>query len=536
MLKRRRKLTTPVHFPLTLDANELFTPTENESKKGSYHLTGVVLHSGTAMGGHYRCYVHTVDPVTGASLWVDCNDANVTPLTDEDVSKMLAPPQSNDGSVVGKGSFVHDNVYMLLYKEVQDASAAAFEELKQLLSASVVEEIERENASFAERIRLQEIKAQVVDLTVRVHLIDTPVENSTVSVQVDLYQQTTLSAALAQVHALLVSSNKLDAAVYPIPHCRLRKYGKRSNTILGESFEGREDTVTLQDISLHGTATLGLEVRTSEEPAFVEFNPFDMNLTFSVWSAESEVVKKDVLVPGREASTVSALREAIAQVLQVAANCVVLIHDDPAQPIELLSVDTNALVAQHQIYPGDNSIVVEVLPHETFASVAYPLLENKRKQAVIYYNNPLTSANSAETADEQTAEKTDAAPASAANRDGIYSNSIEVSLDLTLAAVKALIAPTLNIADLNAFFCKRSGAASAPQLKDENKTLKELAFVSHSVLHLQVILIIFCYLVFYISPPACVVSMRLRNFCHHCFSFINFFFYGCFSFSDGSWL
>jgi len=477
-----------VHFPVTLDANELFQPTEQGSKGTTYRLTGVVLHAGTAMGGHYRSYLHTVDATSNTPVWVDCNDANVTVLSDEDVQRMLSPETTTDSTfVAGKGSFVHDNVYMLLYKAVESTPVASLEELKQLVSGSIKEEIERENASFAERFRLQEIRAQVVDLTVRVHAIGAAVDASTTTAQMDLLQHTTLADALVKVHALLVSENKLHDDVYPLANCRLRKYGKRNTTILGESFEGREGTTTLQAIGLSGSATLGLEVRASTDAEFVEFNPYDMHLSVSLWAGEGvQGEKKDLLVPGREASTVGALRAAVAQALSAAPECVVLVHDDPAQPIALLSSDEEVLVAQHQIYPGDNSVIVEVLPDAAFVSVAFGILEGKRSRAVIYYNNPLLRSETADTPAEASEIDTAAAPASSANRDSTYTFSLEVSVDLTLSAVKALIAPTLGITDANSFYCKRSGAASAPQLKDENKTLKELAIVSHSVLHLQV--------------------------------------------------
>jgi hypothetical protein len=71
---------------------------------------------------------------------------------------------------------------------------------------------------------------------------------------------------------------------------------------------------------------------------------------------------------------------------------------------------------------------------------------------------------------------------------------------MTLAAFKAQVATALGISDPNTFFCKRNGAASAPQLKDEGKTLRELAFVNHSVIHLQVS---YCATILLLLPKKC---------------------------------
>ena len=77
--------------------------------------------------------------------------------------------------------------------------------------------------------------------------------------------------------------------------------------------------------------------------------------------------------------------------------------------------------------------------------------------------------------------------ASDAQRGSDYPFSIQVSLDISLAQFKVQVAAALDIADPGSFLCKRSSANGAPQLKDETKSLRDLAFVNHSVVHLQVL-------------------------------------------------
>lgn len=506
-----------MHFPSTLETSELFSAPADGSKFGTYRLTGVVLHSGTAMGGHYRCYVNTAASApagdsAGAGMWVDCNDATVTTLSTEEVEHMLAAPVSESDAVVsgGKASYVHDNVYMLVYKSVDaDASNATADALKQSISASVRAEIEAENASYAVRFRLQELRGQLVDLRVNLHFTHEAAEganakiNKRESVQLDLLKTTTLDGALQQAYHQLTASNKLDGTAYPLTQCRLRKYGKKTQSSLGETFGGRE-TVTFEDLGLTSSVTLALEARSSTDAEFTEFNPSDMNITFTVWTASAEGATADVtattisathnvLVLGREGATVGALRAAVAQVLGgVDAARVVLIHNDASSALEILNSDANTLISQ-QVFPGDNTLVVEIAPEgvENHTSAAFPALEAARNRAILYFNKPLqqatsTGTNGASEAAETGSAESQAVSSESGSKDGTYCHSVEVSLDITLAAFKALVAPMLDISDPGSFFCKRSGAASAPQLKDESKTLKELAFVTHSVVHLQV--------------------------------------------------
>jgi hypothetical protein len=490
--KRRRKLTTPIYFPQSLNAAEAF----HNAAFGTYRLSGVVLHSGTALGGHYRCYVSA-----GEAGWLDCNDANVTPLTAEEITQMFAPPAAA-GAADAKGSFVHDNVYMLLYKAVDPANPDAapginLNELKQLIPAAVLTEVETENESFATRFKLQEIRNHVVALTVRVHSAsDASAESSAASqpsTQLDLLKTATLATALERAHAQLVAEGKLSAADYPLSQCRLRKYSKRNQSSLGETFGGREGSVTLEDAGLTQTATLALEVRAANDPDFTEFNPSDMHLRFSVWDATANKLgaAHDVLVPGRDAATVGDLRAAAAAKLGADGSRLVLLHDDSTMPLEQLGADSDVLIAQHRIYPGDNTLVVEVIPADadaaTYKSAALSALEEGRNKAVIYYNKP-TDATIAATTVAEGANPEDATSAgdAVAQRGSNYPLSIEVSVDTTLAQFKALVAPTVGVSDVNSFHCKRSGAAGAPQLKDESKTLRDLAFVNHSVIHLQV--------------------------------------------------
>lgn len=75
-------------FPPTLDAHTILGAAGTvNGNRDVYHLTGVLVHNGTAMGGHYRAYTLTVKEET--TVWLDCNDAYVSPLSTEEVESLF---------------------------------------------------------------------------------------------------------------------------------------------------------------------------------------------------------------------------------------------------------------------------------------------------------------------------------------------------------------------------------------------------------------------------------------------------------------
>ena len=462
------------------------------------------------MGGHYRSYINTTSSSTttattdstATSTWIDCNDATVTPLTLEDVTQMFATPtttaENSDYLPVTKTSFVHDNVYMLLYTLLDTTSSAItgtkLSELKEYIPTPIQDEIKAENESFSVRFKLQEIKKQIVHLNVCLH--STTTNNSTNNnnsdrIELDVLQSSQLQTILEQIYTQYINENKLNSSNYPISQCRLRKYNKNNHN-LGETY-GERMNLSLEELGLVNTVMLALEIRTLEDSEFIEYNPLDMYLSYIIWdSSTSSNNKHSILVPGRENTTVDMLRTAISIQLSVPTNRILLIHNNLTLPIQILQDNNLILTNQVRIYPGDDTLVVEIIPEgcelETYASIAMPILTENRNKAIIYYNKPIeesTTTNATTTSttpiliDENQVNTEN-------NKDSNYPYSIEVSLDITLQDFKVLISSTLDNINVNSFYCKRNSSSTTPQLKDESKTLKDLAFVNHSIIHLQV--------------------------------------------------
>jgi hypothetical protein len=112
-----------VEFHESLD----MSPYASQSQGGGeYRLQSVLVHTGTAHGGHYRAYVR--DSATGS--WLDCNDAVVCELKESEIQALFwrdgSRPTSASGQSGSTAAFkldsLYENAYMLRYERVEDGS------------------------------------------------------------------------------------------------------------------------------------------------------------------------------------------------------------------------------------------------------------------------------------------------------------------------------------------------------------------------------------------------------------------------------
>eukprot|EP00435_Cladocopium_sp_Y103_P061153 s1809_g22.t2 len=98
-LMRRKKLSDSLAIPLELDVSCL-------GHEGSYELSAVCLHSGTAHGGHYHAFVRDLH----SGVWKDANDSKVHILGQRQCEALFAAEAS--GPVL-----YSSDAYFLLYRK-----------------------------------------------------------------------------------------------------------------------------------------------------------------------------------------------------------------------------------------------------------------------------------------------------------------------------------------------------------------------------------------------------------------------------------
>ena len=316
-LNRREKVTTPVAFPAVLDASVLvgdaaLDPETCAPDSNQYELQGVLLHTGTANGGHYKSLNRDGD------VWVECNDASVKELSRREAASLfLAPPleegpngpeaaaiegrtssSSGDGPaerrfVTLRDDMVKESVYMLLYKRIAVGSDTAQNRAAELraacinaVAADVRAAIEVETKQAEEALRLHEIHQHTATLKVVFRRAAGAGASQT-------HHRTTLSAVTTEtlaavlVRAVAQCNQEFSLALSADPaFTRLRLFDEGRGRP-GDTFgaDGRADK-TLEALGFKGAGavtTMLLEVRGEADPPFSEHNAREMRLRVLVW-------------------------------------------------------------------------------------------------------------------------------------------------------------------------------------------------------------------------------------------------------------
>ena len=98
--ERRLKLNDPVEIDATLNVAEYLSAegaevSAHDADRADFELFGILIHAGTAMGGHYYAYIKDLT----TKLWHVFNDAEVSAVSDDDLAAMM--DRSGEAAVVG---------------------------------------------------------------------------------------------------------------------------------------------------------------------------------------------------------------------------------------------------------------------------------------------------------------------------------------------------------------------------------------------------------------------------------------------------
>lgn len=173
---RRRKVNDPLRVGSSLDLKPFLSEeaaADTAGREMVYELYAILIHSGSAMGGHYHAYVK--DTVTSAAVqggdasagWCDYNDSQVTPIdlmtlermmggtataATEEEGEAAAPPEP-EGAAAAAAPGVESwsggsasNAYMLVYRrrDAQGEPAPSGTDMTELLAPETQADIASE--------------------------------------------------------------------------------------------------------------------------------------------------------------------------------------------------------------------------------------------------------------------------------------------------------------------------------------------------------------------------------------------------------
>lgn len=220
-----------------------------------YELFAIMIHSGSASGGHYYAYIKDFN----SSKWFSFNDQTVSSITQDDIQKSFGGGASK--SYYSGAYSSSTNAYMLMYRQIDSSK-----------NASPIKEEE-----FPEHIKELVIKIRDSDgcrskadsdaVTVKV-FFDNPRTRAIKSYKMYLLNDSTLSEALEEAYRVLHVKG-----IVPMERCRLVGYDRHTECI-EKSFEGQEEE-KIEEImrQLKRSSELLLETREEHEV----FEPYLQN-------------------------------------------------------------------------------------------------------------------------------------------------------------------------------------------------------------------------------------------------------------------
>ena len=453
--QRRTKIATPVYFPCEF-SGEALKPDLGESRP--YKLKAILLHSGTAHGGHYKALIKN------RGIWYEYDDRTVTELSAAEASKLFW--YDNKGETEDRtGSSIYESAYMLVY-QLGDESYEDFSvppDLVNEVSASNMK-LHKLKKAYAVHRMMTEITSFKITADAGSHvkacnIAPVPSVNF-------LLSSCSLQKTLEIVYNSFTSNGVLDNEI-DISRCRLRRYNSASR-IVSETFHGRE-SLSLKELGLFPTCSLALEVVDIGE-AFADFNPKEVEVRAVEWKEGLRDEPPEdvfVIVSGDESATIGGLRKETAETYKVDPSRVVLLRVPPQSKTQYVALENDAgLLCDFLVSSGDD-IIVHILPEgEKYGDKGVDIISKiqlEKRSVRILFNTPSSDDNS--------------------ETDYVYNNSANLVLDATLGDLKDLISAELKL-PVNDFFLQRNH--SAPQLKALNKTLDVLNFVDQSIIHVTV--------------------------------------------------
>lgn len=318
----------------------------------TYDLFAIMIHSGSASGGHYYAYIKDLE----SGGWYSFNDQTVSPITQEDISKSFGGGGAFKSYYSGFSSST--NAYMLMYRQQDPArNCMAIKE----------ENFPRHIASLVERIRnhdeddrlKKERESEMLKLKI---YFKNPVTKIKSDTKVFAISESSVNEVLEDAYSRLKVKS-----VAPMERCRLVAYDNPTDGI-ERSFEGLdEDQIGDIMYNLHNRLELLLEVR-EEGKEFEVYRPG--GITTKVFQLHLNKPGSDIDGPlevrAYEMESVSEFKSGIAKKLTLRSSSMLLaVKRYNEKPTMLQDAAT---VKSENIYEGSKVFMSLDLDEERFIS------------------------------------------------------------------------------------------------------------------------------------------------------------------------
>ncbi|KAJ3593031.1 hypothetical protein NHX12_005369 [Muraenolepis orangiensis] len=300
----------------------------------TFELFSVMVHSGSAAGGHYYACIKSFTD----GQWYSFNDQHVSKISQDDIRKTYGGSTGSRGYY--SSAFASStNAYMLIYRLKDPSKNAKYldlEEFPEHLKWLMQKEKESEEHEKRQR-EIERNTCKIKLFCMHPGKMMTMMEN-----KLEVHKDKTLREATQMAYKLMELGE-----VVPLDCCRLVKYDE-FHEYLELSFEGEEDTpmgLLLGGVKTSYMFDLLLETRRPEQ-VFQPYKPGEVMVKVHVVDLKSDAIVPPVSVRAYLNQTIMEFKQLIAHATGLSADTMRLVLERCYNDLRLLYVPNKTLKAE----------------------------------------------------------------------------------------------------------------------------------------------------------------------------------------------
>uniref|UniRef100_A0A7N8XY04 Ubiquitin carboxyl-terminal hydrolase 47 n=1 Tax=Mastacembelus armatus TaxID=205130 RepID=A0A7N8XY04_9TELE len=290
----------------------------------TFELFSVMVHSGSAAGGHYYACIKSFSD----GQWYSFNDQHVSKITQDDIKKTYG------GSSGSRGYYSSAFASQLNLCFVLSAEYLAVEDFPEHIKSLV----QKEKESEEQEKRQREIERNTCKIKLFcMHPVKMMMES-----KLEVHKDKTLREATEMAYKLM----ELEGVV-PLDCCRLVKYDE-FHEYLERSYEGEEDTpmgLLLGGVKSSYMFDLLLETRQPEQ-VFQPYKPGEVMVKVHVVDLKNETIASPISVRAYLNQTITEFKQLIAQATGLSAETMRVVLERCYNDLRLLYVPNKTLKAE----------------------------------------------------------------------------------------------------------------------------------------------------------------------------------------------
>ncbi|XP_026561409.1 ubiquitin carboxyl-terminal hydrolase 47 isoform X3 [Pseudonaja textilis] len=314
-------------------AAERISKVVSEKNSLLYELFSVMVHSGSAAGGHYYACIKSFSD----DQWYSFNDQHVSKITHEDIKKTYGGSSGSRGYY--SSAFASStNAYMLIYRLKDITRNAKFLEVNEY-PEHIKQLVEKEKELEEQEKRQREIERN----TCKIKLFCMhPVKQIMMENKLEVHKDKTLKEAVELAYKIM----DLEEAV-PLNCCRLVKYDE-FHDYLERSYEGEDDTamgILLGGVKSTYMFDLLLETRQPDQ-SFQCYKPGEVMVKVHVVDLKQDTVAPPISVRAYLNQTVTEFKYLISKAVHLPAETMRVVLERCYNDLRLLNVANKTLKAE----------------------------------------------------------------------------------------------------------------------------------------------------------------------------------------------